>query len=614
MSLVDRVRALLGDDAVDVAATPDGVPRVAPGSPDAVGLLLGTAREEGWRVRVEGAGTWLPADAPADLALTTRRLDKIPAIEPQDLSATAEAGIGCDLLRQQLADRGTWLALDPPGLAGRTLGSVVATATAGPLRHGFGAVRDHLLGVTFVTGDGRLVQSGGRVMKNVAGYDLTKLEAGGFGAFGVIVLVHLRLRALPRVDQTSLLEGTREDLTQVAEDVAAAGLQPAALELMSPALARRDGWALAVRLAGSAALVAAEEAGLRGASGGRFTALRAEEAHGFWMRAAESFATRPITFRTGGLPDSSDELLDLLQHQVGDEWVSASPGVGAIRWAGDTTVDRLRRLRRTLAGLEVPLTLERAPWSIRSAVGHFGAYREGVGPLVAGLRRTFDPGEALDACVHCGFCLQACPTFLATGDEADSPRGRIELMRALEAGDLAPDDPALALHLDRCLGCRGCEPVCPSGVGYGRGLAAARALIADRRGVPALARLALAAMTGAGVSRVVYALARALRATGIPRWLSGWGRVRFAMGMLAATSPKVGGGRWRSVKGGGGSPARNLHHPPPTSTTSTVLLFRGCVMEGLFSHVHDATIRTLEVNGYAVREVPEQVCCGALHE
>src|SRR3989454_12736917 len=60
-------------------------PRVAPGSPDAVGLLLGTAREEGWRVRVEGAGTWLPADAPADLALTTRRLDKIPAIEPQDL-------------------------------------------------------------------------------------------------------------------------------------------------------------------------------------------------------------------------------------------------------------------------------------------------------------------------------------------------------------------------------------------------------------------------------------------------------------------------------------------------------------------------------------------------
>ncbi|HYT73068.1 MAG TPA: FAD-binding oxidoreductase [Gemmatimonadales bacterium] len=400
MSLVERVRALLGSDAVEVTGGPDAIPRVAPASPDAVALLLGTVREEGWRVRLEGAGTWMPADAPADLALTTRRLDRVPAIEPQDLSATAEAGIGCDLLRQQLADRGTWLALDAPGLAGRTLGSVVATATAGPLRQGFGAVRDHVLGLTFVTGDGRLVQSGGRVMKNVAGYDLTKLEAGGFGAFGVIVLVHLRLRALPRADQTLVLEGTREDLTQVAEDICAAGLQPAALELMSPALARREGWALAVRLAGSIALVTAEEAGLRAASGGRFTALRADEAHGFWMRAAESFATRPVAFRIGGLPESSDELLDLLQHQVGDEWVAASPGAGAIRWAGDTTSDRLRRLRRTLAGLEVPLTLERAPWPIRSAVGHFGAYREGVGPLIAGLRRTFDPGEAFVVAVE----------------------------------------------------------------------------------------------------------------------------------------------------------------------------------------------------------------------
>ncbi len=400
MSLLDRVRALLGDDAVDQAATPDGVPRVAPASPDAVALLLGTARAEGWRVRIEGAGTWLPSDAPADLALTTRRLDKIPAIEPQDLSATAEAGVGFDLLRQQLADRGTWLALDPPGLAGRTLGSVVATATAGPLRQGFGPVRDHLLGVTFVTGDGRLVQSGGRVMKNVAGYDLTRLEAGGFGAFGVIVLVHLRLRALPRADQTLILEGSREELTQLAEDIAASGIQPATHELLSPALARRERWTLAVRFAGSAALVSAEETGLRGATGGRFTALRADEAHALWMHAAESFAVRPVAFRIGGLPESGDELLDLLQHQVGDEWISASPAIGAIRWGGETTADRLRRLRRTLAGLEVPLTLERAPWPIRAAVGHFGAYREGVGPLVSGLRRTFDPGDAFVVAVE----------------------------------------------------------------------------------------------------------------------------------------------------------------------------------------------------------------------
>ncbi len=393
MSMLARVRALLGADAV--LPGPEGPPRIAPASPDGVALLLATAHEEGWHVRVEGAGSWMPADAPADLALTTRRLDKIPAIEPQDLTATAEAGVGCDLLRQQLADRGVWLALDPPGIGGRTVGSVVATAASGPLRQGFGPVRDHLLGVTFVTGDGRFVQGGGRVMKNVAGYDLTRLQAGAFGGFGVIVLVHLRLRALPRADVTYALEGARDDLCRVGSDVISAGIAPAALELLSPTLARRERWTLAVRLAGSAALVSADEHALRSATGGVFSPLRAEEAHAFWTHAAEGIATAPITFRLGGLADSTEELLDLLQHQLGDERVSASPGLGAVRWAGEAAPDRLRWLRRALAGLEVPLTLERAPWAVRAAVGHFGAYREGVGPLVAGLRQTFDPNAQL---------------------------------------------------------------------------------------------------------------------------------------------------------------------------------------------------------------------------
>ena len=199
--------------------------------------------------------------------------------------------------------------------------------------------------------------------------------------------------------------------------------------------------------------------------------------------------------------------------------------------------------------------------------------------------------------MHCGFCLQACPTFLATGDEADSPRGRIELMRALERGDLSVTDPALAYHLDRCLGCRGCEPVCPSGVQYGIGLEAARRQIAEARGVSRLARLALWALTSPKVSRVVYWFARAFRATGIPRRLAGWGRFRFAMGMLAATK----GGDRRTK-------ARKL-----LSSPAPALLFRGCVQQGLFSHVHDATVRALGVNGYQVGEVNGQVCCGALH-
>src|SRR5258705_10497033 len=105
MTILEKVRALLGDGALLESGT-DRVPRIAPGSPDAVALLLGTAHQEGWRVRVEGAGTWLPSDAPADLALTTRRLDRVPAVEPHDLTATAEAGVRLVPIRPRPPDRG----------------------------------------------------------------------------------------------------------------------------------------------------------------------------------------------------------------------------------------------------------------------------------------------------------------------------------------------------------------------------------------------------------------------------------------------------------------------------------------------------------------------------
>src|SRR5258706_13899453 len=167
--------------------------------------------------------------------------------------------------------------------------------------------------------------------------------------------------------------------------------------------------------------------------------------------------------------------------------------------------------------------------------------------------------EGLDACVHCGFCLQACPTFLATGDESASPRGRIELMRGLERGEIAATDPALIYHLDRCLGCRGCEPVCPSGVQYGHGLEAARARITAERGVSPMARLALWTLTTPGVSGAVYWFARLLRATGLPRLFAGGSRFGFGVGVLAA--PKaVEGVRGRAKAG----PARTRPHPPST--------------------------------------------------
>src|SRR6476469_6538876 len=222
--------------------------------------------------------------------------------------------------------------------------------------------------------------------------------------------------------------------------------------------------------------------------------------------------------------------------------------------------------------------------------------------------------SSLDPCVHCGFCLPACPTYLATGDEADSPRGRIVLMRALERGEIAADDEGLVQHLDACLGCLGCEPVCPSGVGYGRGIQVAREQLFASRRLPPLAVAVLGVFSRAWLWRPLFTVSRWLRATGLPARLAGGGRVGFGMGMLAAS-----GGAGRTTPretrpAEAAQPAEPAVRTAAAPATPTVALFRGCVMDTLFAHVHDATRRTLEANGYRV-VVPEgQVCCGALHE
>jgi glycolate oxidase iron-sulfur subunit len=234
----------------------------------------------------------------------------------------------------------------------------------------------------------------------------------------------------------------------------------------------------------------------------------------------------------------------------------------------------------------------------------------------------------LDPCVHCGFCLPACPTYEVTFDEADSPRGRIVLMRALARGEMAADDPGLALHLDRCLGCRGCEAVCPSGVLYGPALETARAAIAQARPLPGLVRAALWVLARPSRQRLLWMASRLLRWTRLPALLAngaGTGAPRAAgmLAMLAASRglPQRNGTRHLA------SPARRTaatamparpaaggrsEAPRSGGGPDRAALFRGCVMDGLFGHVHGATVRTLAVNGVATAEVPGQVCCGAL--
>ncbi|HET8633200.1 MAG TPA: heterodisulfide reductase-related iron-sulfur binding cluster, partial [Gemmatimonadales bacterium] len=222
--------------------------------------------------------------------------------------------------------------------------------------------------------------------------------------------------------------------------------------------------------------------------------------------------------------------------------------------------------------------------------------------------------EPLSTCVHCGFCLPACPTYLATGDESDSPRGRILLMRALARGELPPDDAGLNDHLDACLGCRGCEPVCPSGVHYGAGLEAARDRLTRAHGLPLKARLILRVFRHAWLWKPLLLAARLLRATGLPAALAGRTGFRFAMGMLDASWTVGQMDRWTDGQPASGADGRSLPASAvPLSNRPTVHLFSGCVMSTLFSHVHEATGRALRDAGIEMDRPRGQACCGALH-
>ncbi len=388
-AVFDRLRDLLGPEGVERDLR--GLPRAVPESDDALALVCQAAQQEGWRFRLEGGGSWLAPDAPADFALSTRGIHRLVQVSPDDLVATVQAGMPLDVLRAELGKHRLWLALDPPGRPDRTIGSVVATGTAGPLRHGYGPVRDHILGCTVATGEGRLVDAGGRVVKNVAGYDLTKLHVGGFGGFGVLTELHLRLRAQPEADLTLVTRGGRHALSAAGHRAVEAQAGVVGLELLSPALAALPEWALAARIVGTGEGVETEAARLNAETGVEWERLTAERAAGFWSLVARAPLGGSVTLRLGALLDGLDDMIDLVSEFLDDGLLSAGLGSGGLRWAGDAPVEALRTLRRRAAEREVPLTLERAPWATRRAIGHFGAYREGVGLLVDRLRETFDP-------------------------------------------------------------------------------------------------------------------------------------------------------------------------------------------------------------------------------
>lgn len=231
--------------------------------------------------------------------------------------------------------------------------------------------------------------------------------------------------------------------------------------------------------------------------------------------------------------------------------------------------------------------------------------------------------ERLLPCVHCGFCLAACPTYNRLGDEADSPRGRLHLMRAVVDGRLDAASDAFQTHIDRCLGCRACEPVCPSGVEYGALLELARDVGAKHRAPPLVTRLLVAVFETPALRRVFFLGGRLVRGTGLASLATKvlprgglLGSARLGMAMLAASRRWPGlalAGDSRGVEAALAAAGTGGAAGVTPARRERVGVLVGCVQDGLYGRVNAATVRVLEANGFEVVPVRGQDCCGAIH-
>jgi glycolate oxidase iron-sulfur subunit len=209
----------------------------------------------------------------------------------------------------------------------------------------------------------------------------------------------------------------------------------------------------------------------------------------------------------------------------------------------------------------------------------------------------------LSRCVRCGLCLQSCPTYLETGLETESPRGRLYLMRAL-ADDIVTMTPNAAGHLDQCLQCRNCEAVCPSGVPYGRIMEQTRARVLESRDAPLSWRL-----RSLFLREVIAKPARMSIFAGALRFALETGLQAVAermpaVGPRAALAPRIAGRPFT---------AKGVLASPQGIAKARVALLTGCIMPYAYGRVHRATVRVLTSNGCEVSAPAAQVCCGALH-
>jgi glycolate oxidase FAD binding subunit len=255
--------AVLGQEHLRVATAADAVDGVAPrriaepGTAEELARCLRWARGAGLKVTPRGGGTkmgWGNPPAACDLLLSTARLNRVGEHAWADMTVIAEAGCRVADLQQALAEHGQHLALDPLWPERATLGGILSTNDSGTLRLRYGSLRDLVIGITVALPDGTLARSGGKVVKNVAGYDLAKLFTGALGTLGVIVQAIFRLHPLPRETRSLTFSGTPAALNQLLLSILASRLTPIGLQLRAaPGGARLD-----VRFDGTAAGILAQ--------------------------------------------------------------------------------------------------------------------------------------------------------------------------------------------------------------------------------------------------------------------------------------------------------------------------------------------------------------------
>lgn len=384
------VRSGAGDGViVDPGGGPAALhPRDARDAADAVA----SAAAAGVRLRIRAGGSWLDAGRPitTDRVLDLSALSGIIDYVPGDLTLTAHGATPLAAIEAATRAHNQWLPLDPFGDPRGTLGATLATASAGPLGGSIGLPRDIALGVEVATGRGELVRGGGRVVKNVAGFDLVRLQVGAWGTLGAITEATVRLRALPEADETLALP-LPDDPPALRATLAALRSGPytaLAAELVSPALADKLGLGTAgcilVRLGGNRTQVAAQRAAL--AATGDCAVL---DSASTWWKLRASEPPNAVVFRVSGRPSELAALWRTVAHHPAVV-CHASLERGIVRCMANTDdpdtpefVIGLAQGRR--------LVLERAPvmvWERHMA--------ESPRPLDEGMRRAFDPHHVLN--------------------------------------------------------------------------------------------------------------------------------------------------------------------------------------------------------------------------